>query len=140
MGERTLDLYVEQGMKDGDTIVFENAGDDHPDHAAGHIIFKVVTQPHPVFTRKDDDLAMTMHISLLEALTGFEKQVSHLDGHIVTIKSDPITKPGFVRTLAKEGMPKHNYPSEKGSLHVTFVVDFPSQLTQAQKDAVARIL
>eukprot|EP00457_Paulinella_chromatophora_P010927 gb/GEZN01011046.1/.p1 GENE.gb/GEZN01011046.1/~~gb/GEZN01011046.1/.p1 ORF type:complete len:362 (+),score=43.17 gb/GEZN01011046.1/:31-1116(+) len=140
MGERTLDVVVEQGMKDGSEIVFENAGDDHPDHAAGHIIFKVSTQPHSIFTRDGDDLKMNVHISLLEALTGFSRSITHLDGHLVPISSDSITKPGFVQKVAKEGMPLHNYPSEKGHLYISYVVDFPSTLTQEQRTAFERIL
>lgn len=42
--------------------------------------------PHPVFERvNNDDLKMYMNITLKEALLGFEKEVTHLDGHMVDV-------------------------------------------------------
>jgi len=38
---------------------------------------------HPVFERRGDDLYTNVTISLVEALTGFEMDVAHLDGHKV---------------------------------------------------------
>jgi len=38
-----------------------------------------------VFERKQNDLKIKIDISLREALLGFEKVISHLDGHLVTI-------------------------------------------------------
>lgn len=38
---------------------------------------------HPVFERRGDDLYTNVTISLVEALTGFEMDITHLDGHKV---------------------------------------------------------
>lgn len=38
---------------------------------------------HPVFERRGDDLYTNVTISLVEALTGFEMNIVHLDGHKV---------------------------------------------------------
>lgn len=38
---------------------------------------------HPVFERRGDDLYTNVTISLVEALTGFEMDIAHLDGHKV---------------------------------------------------------
>lgn len=139
-GQRVLDATVEPGMADGATIEFENAGDEHPDHAAGHIIFKVVTQPHSLFVRDGNNLRMTMHISLREALVGFSKYITHLDGRQVEIKQTGVTKPGHVQRVVGEGMPHHGTPSRKGDLLVTYVVDFPAKLTPQQAQGFAEIL
>jgi len=136
-GEKILDVVIEQGMTDGQTISFDNAADEHPDHPAGHIIFKIVTLPHALFTRQGNDLHYTLHISLLQALVGFETTVSHLDGHEVKIKNNQITKPGEVLRVSKEGMPHHTYPSQKGDLFVKIIVDFPKTLTREQKEGFA---
>jgi len=139
-GEKILDVVVEQGMADGQTITFENAGDEHPDHLPGHINFRIVTLPHPYFERTGNDLHYTHHISLLDALVGFQGGVKHLDGHQVPIQTAGVTKPGEIRRIAGEGMPLHNYASQKGDLYVKFIVDFPPTLTQAQKDGFGRLL
>jgi DnaJ-related protein SCJ1 len=69
-GTKKLDVMVEIGMPDGHKIEFENAADEHPDHAAGHVIFTVNTLPHPRFVRKGNDLHVTEQITLLEVSEG----------------------------------------------------------------------
>ncbi len=118
---------------------FEHAADEHPDHAAGHIIYQIRTIPHPRFERKGNDLHYTQTISLLEALTGFKKEISHLDGHIVPLTSDKVTPHGQVLKISKEGMPHHGAASTKGDLYVKYVVEFPKTLTNEQKDGFATI-
>lgn len=138
-GSKVLDVMIEAGMDNGATIEFENAADEHPDHNAGHIIFKISTLPHANFTRQGSDLFVTMHISLREALVGFTRQLTHLDGHVVTVSETGVTKPGFVKRISKEGMPLHNSPSQRGDLMVKFVIDFPSKLSPQQASGIASI-
>eukprot|EP00823_Brevimastigomonas_motovehiculus_P005510 TRINITY_DN4074_c0_g1_i1.p1 TRINITY_DN4074_c0_g1~~TRINITY_DN4074_c0_g1_i1.p1 ORF type:complete len:369 (-),score=68.37 TRINITY_DN4074_c0_g1_i1:168-1274(-) len=139
-GERILDVFVERGMADGATLDFEGQADEHPDHPAGNLVFKIVTIPHPNFTRKGDDLYYSMHISLLEALVGFKKTIRHLDGHEVVIQKKTITSPGEVLKVESEGMPLHNYSSKNGNLFVTFTIDFPRTLTEDQRSGFAKLL
>ena len=42
--------------------------------------------PHPVFSREEADLYVTVAISLEEALTGFERDITLLDGSVVTAR------------------------------------------------------
>jgi len=42
--------------------------------------------------------------------------------------------------VANEGMPVHNFPSQKGTLHVKFIVDLPKTLSGEQKAALDKIL
>ena len=139
-GERLLDIQVEQGMGDDSKIEFEHAGDEHPDHAAGHIVFKLLTAPHANFTRRRNDLHFTQRLTLLQALTGFDVAVRQLDGREVRVQSSEITPHGHVTKVKGEGMPQHTVPSQRGDLYVRFEVDLPRTLTQAQKDGFAEIL
>jgi DnaJ homolog subfamily B member 11 len=131
------------------------------------VIFKLKQVPHPVFRREGNDLHMTMHITLREALLGFSKSFRHLDNrevcrpfftavvlHAITmgqsvvsalvmgqvwVESEGITRPFEVRKLVDEGMPVHNVPSDRGTLHIKFEVDFPSSLTAEQKELVKKL-
>ena len=40
---------------------------------------------HPVFERRGDDLYVNLTISLRDALVGFTMDITHLDGHKVTL-------------------------------------------------------
>jgi DnaJ-related protein SCJ1 len=74
-------------MKNSDTIRFERQGEQRADMIQGDIIFVIQQTTHAVFKRVDNNLFMTMDITLEEALLGFTKTVKHLDGHDVLVKS-----------------------------------------------------
>lgn len=65
------------------------------------MVIKITEKEHKVFKRKQADLAMTLKISLYEALTGFEREFTHLDGNKHVIKSKPgdIIQPNSVKTV-----------------------------------------
>eukprot|EP01098_Paradermamoeba_levis_P007448 TRINITY_DN3080_c0_g1_i1.p1 TRINITY_DN3080_c0_g1~~TRINITY_DN3080_c0_g1_i1.p1 ORF type:complete len:371 (-),score=119.99 TRINITY_DN3080_c0_g1_i1:96-1208(-) len=140
VGEETITVVVERGMPDGATIDFEQQGDEEPEAIPGDVRFRVQTNPHPRFTRKGNDLYYKMSISLLEALTGFKKTVSHLDNHKVVIDRKEITIPGYVLQIADEGMPHHDDPSSHGNLFVEFTVRFPTSLNADQIEGIKKIL
>eukprot|EP00455_Lapot_gusevi_P053760 TRINITY_DN846_c0_g1_i1.p1 TRINITY_DN846_c0_g1~~TRINITY_DN846_c0_g1_i1.p1 ORF type:complete len:374 (-),score=124.26 TRINITY_DN846_c0_g1_i1:121-1242(-) len=139
-GSKTLSVVVEPGVPDGHKIVLENEGDEHPDMQAGHVIFRVVTAPHAQFRRASDDLHVEFHISLLEALVGVDKTLTHLDGRSIPVKKEGITRPDEIMRIANEGMPIHGRSSRRGTLYVKFIIDFPQSLTTQQKEEFAKIL
>lgn len=87
------------------------------------------TLPHKVFERRQNDLKTTITITLKQALLGFEKEITHLDGRIITISRNKITRPGEVEKIRGEGMPVYEYPTDKGDLFITYQVEFPKTLT-----------
>ncbi len=53
------------------------AGEPLIDGENGDLIFVVKTQPHPHFQRRDNDLWLHANITLVEALTGFQREVGY---------------------------------------------------------------
>ena len=73
------------------------------------IIIKLFSlQPHAVFERRGNDLYTNLTISLQDALTGFETEITHLDGHKVRVARASTTWHGFKMRVKKEGMPLHH--------------------------------
>jgi len=138
--EQLISLFIERGMPDGYEIVSENDGDEKPGEEPGDLIFRITAAPHKRFERKDNDLYMSMTITLLQALVGFSKTFKHLDGHEVTITREFITKPGLQMVVSGEGMPHHGFPTQKGDLFITFTVQFPTTLTEEQKEGFKNLL
>lgn len=56
---------------------------------AGDVYLIVSIEEHPSFKRAGADLFYKKKISLLEALTGFNFVVEHLDGHKLTVSTIP---------------------------------------------------
>lgn len=141
--EGELRVEIKKGMVDGEEIRFEAMSEEAPDHDTGDMVFKLEMQPHPYFTRVNtNDLEMTIEISLEEALLGFTRDVTHLDGHTVVVSSDAVTIPHEVKVVNGEGMPLKDGrgDGDNGDLYVKMFVVFPDTLTQPQMDEVARLL
>jgi len=90
-----LEVHIQKGSPDGHKVTFREMADEHPDADAGDVVFTLKQQEHPVFKRKGADLFIERKISLVEALCGFELEVTHLDGRKLLIKTQPgeIVKP-----------------------------------------------
>jgi DnaJ-class molecular chaperone len=57
----------------------------------GDLLFVYEQLTHSVFKRVGNDLFTSIDISLQEALLGFERPITHLDGHQVIVRSSPKT-------------------------------------------------
>ncbi|MCL7033340.1 hypothetical protein MKW94_025456 [Papaver nudicaule] len=133
-----ITVDIEKGMQDGQEVSFYEDGEPIIDGEAGDLKFKIRTAPHDLFKREGNDLHTTVSITLVQALVGFEKNIKHLDEHLVEIGSKKITKPKEVKKFKGEGMPLH-ISSKKGDLYVTFEVLFPSSLTEDQKAKIKEV-
>jgi DnaJ-class molecular chaperone len=133
----TLQMNIEKGMKDGDTVVFEMMGEQRPKQIPGDVIFKLKQAKHKVFTRRGADLTMKMQVTLRQSLLGFERTVKHLDGHEVVVRREGITMPGSVMKVSGEGMPKKDDSSTFGELYIEFSVQFPETLSADQQAVIA---
>ncbi|KAG0089051.1 hypothetical protein BGZ93_010069, partial [Podila epicladia] len=117
--DKILTIDIKPGWKAGTKIRFPREGDEFPNGEIQDIVFTIEEKPHPLFTRRGDDLVLELELSLLEALTGFSKTEERYPG---------------------EGMPISKKPGQKGDLIVKFVVKFPKTLTSAQKEGLKKIL
>lgn len=83
---------------------------------------------HETFRRVGHDLLMKLEISLAEALCGFQRGITTLDGRTLVITSLPgeVVKHDDMRSILNEGMPHYKSPFEKGRLIITFQVAFPT--------------
>lgn len=125
---KVLEVHVEKGMKHNQKIKFSGEADEAPGVIPGDVVFVVQEKEHDVFKRKGNDLIMTMHLTLSEALCGFTRTITHLDARILKIHTEPgeIIKPDSIRVIQGEGMPRHGNPFSKGRLFILFKVDFPA--------------
>jgi len=139
-GSSLLNVEVERGMSDGQEIVFERQADQSPDMTPGDVKFIIRQRPHPTFVREGDNLYIKIVLSVKEALLGFRREIKHLDDHVVVLERGQVTQPGFVQEIAGQGMPKHTYPSETGSLFVEYSVVLPASLTDEQKHVLQQVL
>jgi DnaJ-class molecular chaperone len=103
-----LEVHIQKGSPDNHKVVFREMADEHPEADPGDVIFTLKEQEHKEFKRKGADLFLERKISLVEALCGFEMEVTHLDGRKLLVKTTPgeLVKPmgrGFDPLETKDG-------------------------------------
>lgn len=76
-------------MRDNQQIRFSGEGDQEPDLEPGDIVIVLDEQENSTFKRRGNDLVMSMHIELVEALCGFQKTIQTMDGRTLVITSLP---------------------------------------------------
>lgn len=131
----TYRFTVEKGSEEGQKVTLYNSAGDYVDKSSSDLVFTLKMKPHPFFTRVSTyDLMATVKISLKEALLGFKKKIRHLDGHFVSIENDGVTQPNDRKVYKGEGLPRRDYPVEKGSLIVKFVVELPEELSRRESE------
>ncbi|KAJ2676021.1 DnaJ- protein scj1 [Coemansia spiralis] len=139
-----LAVKVEAGMRDGDEISFEGEADQHPDHEPGAVVFRLKQQPHKTFVRRGDDLYAEVTITLLDALVGFNRTITHVDNKTpIDLRRKGVTPPGYVHKLLGKGMPRRHKQTgsdSAGDMHVTYWIQFPRSINSGAKDQLIKIL
>uniref|UniRef100_A0AAV1TPL4 J domain-containing protein n=1 Tax=Peronospora matthiolae TaxID=2874970 RepID=A0AAV1TPL4_9STRA len=139
--QKILEINIKPGWKDGTKVTFEGQGDALPGRPAQDIVFVIRQKPHPKFERDGDKLLYRAKVSLRDALLGNGTlSVKMLDGREVPVPLGGVIAPGTKLVIAGEGMPLQKNPSQRGNLVVEFDVQFPTQLTEAQKNLVRQAL
>ena len=82
---KTIDVTIPPGTAEGHKLRLRGQGMSGIGGGAGDAIIEMHIEPHPWFTRKDNDIHLDVPISLHEAVLGASIKVPTLDGH-VTVK------------------------------------------------------
>jgi DnaJ-class molecular chaperone len=136
--EKTFDLEIRPGWKEGTKITYPGDGDQVPGRPPQDLVFVIKEQRHALFTREGNDLIVNKTISLSQALTGFTIDQQTIDGKVVPFTVDDVVTPGTERRLPGQGMPRKG--GGRGDLVIRFKVTFPASLSAAQKQTMKSCL
>lgn len=141
--KKVFEIPVAPGTHSGEKIMFEREAHHAPSAIPGDIVIVLTEAPHDIFQRRGDDLACVSRIDLLTAIAGGKVIVTFLDGRLLVhqLRAGDVIKPGEVRCIQGEGMPRFRR-SGRGNLYVKFEVVFPPKnwATPAKLQALAEIL
>jgi DnaJ homolog subfamily B member 4 len=93
-----------------------------------------------LFTREGDDILLKLDLELKEALTGWKRTVTTIDGKQLNIERAGPTQPGSQDSYPSLGMPLSKKPGQRGNFIVSYNVKFPTMLTPDQKQKLKEIL
>ncbi|KAF9477926.1 DnaJ-domain-containing protein [Pholiota conissans] len=123
-------LEVTPGMPEGHEVVFEGEADESPDWEPGNVVLRVRSKKEKGgWRRKETSLYWKETIGVDEALLGFERNITLLDGSNLELKRKGVTQPGFVQVIKGEGMPSFGRRDVKGDLFVEYNVVLPVEVS-----------
>jgi len=142
---KIISINITPGWKAGTKITYSGEGDELPNGQYQDIVFIIEDKPesHPTFKREGSDLRINLQIDLSEAIGGFRKTISHMDGHQVVIEGgqgSEVVCPGQIIRVRGEGMPISKSPGKKGDLLVDIHINFPRRLSPENKRTIANLL
>ncbi|XWS40035.1 hypothetical protein CRYUN_Cryun18bG0105500 [Craigia yunnanensis] len=137
--EETLTINLKPGWTKGTKLTFEGKGEEKPGYLPADIIFLIQEKRHPLFRRHGDDLEIAVEIPLVKALTGCSLSVPLLGGETMSIHFSDIIYPGYEKVIQGQGMPNAK-GGKRGDLRITFLVNFPTELTDQQRSEACNIL
>jgi molecular chaperone DnaJ len=133
--EKTLNVRVPQGVADGQRVRLSGRGaPGERGGPSGDLLVTVHVTPHPVLSRRDDDLLITVPVTFAEAALGTKVTVPTLDGP-VTVKVPPGTSSGRTLRVRGRGVKKK---TGAGDLLVTVDVAVPQRLTADAREALEK--
>jgi molecular chaperone DnaJ len=135
--QREVKTRIPAGVKDGQTIRLKGRGGPGRNGGpAGDLLVELKVMPHPLFGRSGDNLTVSVPITVAEAALGGEIDVPTLDGPRVTLRLKPGTQTSSRHRVRGKGIETSKHT---GDLIVTVNVHIPTDLTDAQREAIEQL-
>lgn len=103
----------------------------------GDIYIEFKVKSHPLFEREDEDIYLTVPLTVTEAILGCKKEIPTLTGNVI-LEVKPGTNSGDKVKLKGKGVKKIN-SFGKGNLYVVYKVIMPDRLSMAQKRLIKEL-
>lgn len=132
----TLTVKIPAGAVNGGRSRFKGKGaPGEAGGAAGDLLITTRIAAHPTYSRKGADVLMEMPISIAEAALGTKINVPTPDGKKARVTVPAGTQDGTELKLSGKGAPKLKGEGN-GDLRVTLRVQVPTELNDAQREAL----
>jgi molecular chaperone DnaJ len=129
-----ISARVPAGVNDGAKIRVKGKG--APGEAgSGDLFIQLHVKPHSVFSRKAENLLLTLPVTFVEATLGADIKVPTLDGEEVTVRLAPGTPNGRTLRVKGRGIKKG---SVVGDLLATIDVQVPQKIEGAASEALKK--
>ena len=131
---QTITARVPAGVNDGAKIRVKGKG--APGEAGpGDLFILLQVKPHPIFSRKAENITLTLPVSFVEATLGADIKVPTLDGEEVTVRIAPGTPNGRTLRVKGRGIKKG---SITGDLLATIDVQVPQKIEGEAAEALLK--
>ncbi len=122
---KSLNVKVPPGTRDGTHLRLKGQGHaGQGDGPAGDALIEIKVEPHPHFSREDNDILFTLPLTLAEAALGAKVTVPTIDGK-VALNIPAASQAGTVMRLKGKGVP---HGKDRGDQLVTLKIALPDTI------------
>jgi molecular chaperone DnaJ len=127
---QNITARVPAGVHDGTKIRLKGKGAPG-EGGSGDLFINLHVKPHPIFSRKGENIMMVLPVTFVEATLGADVMVPTFSDEEVVVRLPPGTPNGRVLRIKGRGIKKNNVT---GDLLVTVEIQVPRHInSQAQK-------
>ena len=131
---QTITARVPAGVNDGAKIRVKGIGASG-EAGPGDLFILLHVKPHPIFSRKGENILLTLPVTFVEATLGADIKVPTLDGDEVTVRLAPGTPNGRTLRVKGRGIKKG---SVTGDLLATIEVQVPQKIEGDASEALKK--
>jgi DnaJ family protein A protein 2 len=140
--EINLEVVIEPGMQEGDRIVFaEKCSESTQYNVPGDVVLVIrsISGESEAWTRRGNDLTITVSLNLAESLLGWERQIEgHPSGRPLHIVWSGVLRDNDNIIVPNWGMPEKG-TDRKGSLIVVCRVNCQRVLSEDQQNTLKKV-
>lgn len=134
--KKTIQVSIPAGIDNGQSVRIRDKGEPGTNGGPrGDLLVEVTVSRHPIFQRQDMDIYSTVPMSYAQAALGGDIKINTVDGDIIyTVK--PGTQTDTKVRFKGKGVPSLRNKNVRGDHYVTLVVQVPTKLNDAAKQAL----
>ncbi len=134
--KKKIQVSIPAGIDDGQSVRIREKGEPGVNGGPrGDLLVEVVVSRHPIFQRQDMNIYSTAPISFAQAALGGEVRINTVDGDVL-YEVKPGTQTDTRIRLKGKGVPSLRNKAVRGDQYVTLVVQVPTGLNEAAKEAL----
>ena len=134
--KKKIQVSIPAGIDDGQSVRIREKGEPGVNGGPrGDLLVEVVVSRHPIFQRQDMNIYSTAPISFAQAALGGEVRINTVDGDVL-YEVKPGTQTDTKIRLKGKGVPSLRNKAVRGDQYVTLVVQVPTGLNEAAKEAL----
>lgn len=131
-GSRQFTAHIPRGARSGTKVRFAGQGErGYAGGEQGDLFIVITVEPHAVFDRDGDDLAVDLKIPLYTAIFGGDVRVTTMTGD-VKLRIPAGAQSGQRIRLQNKGMPTLRDKDQYGDLYVRVLVQIPTNLSNEE--------
>lgn len=136
--KKRIKVTIPAGIDNGQSVRIRDKGEPGRNGGPrGDLLVDVNVARHPIFQRQDMNIYSTAPISYAQAALGGEVRISTVDGDVL-YEVKPGTQTDTRIRLKGKGVPSLRNKAVRGDHYVTLVVQVPTKLNEAAKEALRK--